>query len=68
MPEAPRSREESQARKRLIFFCQGIASGFFKKNLSTYLFLAVLGLYSCIRAFSSCGEQRPLFIVVWGLQ
>ena len=31
-----------------------------------YLFLAVLGLRFCVRAFSSCGERGPLFIVVRG--
>ena len=31
-----------------------------------YLFLAVLGLRFCARAFSSCGERGPLFITVHG--
>ena len=31
-----------------------------------YLFLAVLGLRFCTRAFSSCGKWGPLFIVVRG--
>ena len=31
-----------------------------------YLFLAVLGLRVCARAFSSCGERGPLFITVRG--
>ena len=31
-----------------------------------YLFLAVLGLRFCARAFCSCGERGPLFIVVHG--
>ena len=31
-----------------------------------YLFLAVLGLHFCARAFSSCGRQGPLFIAVHG--
>ena len=31
-----------------------------------YLFLAVLGLRFCARAFSSCGKQGPLFIAVRG--
>ena len=31
-----------------------------------YLFLAVLGLRVCVRAFSSCGKRGPLFIVVCG--
>ena len=30
------------------------------------LFMAVLGLRFCARAFSSCGERGPLFIVVHG--
>ena len=28
------------------------------------LFLAALGLHCCVRAFSSCGEQGPLFVAV----
>ena len=28
--------------------------------------MAVLGLRFCVRAFSSCGEQGPLFIAVRG--
>ena len=31
-----------------------------------YLFMAVLGLHFCARAFSSCGKRGPLFIVVRG--
>ena len=31
-----------------------------------YLFLAVLGLHFCVRAFSSCGKGGPLFIAVRG--
>ena len=34
--------------------------------LFIYLFLAALGLCCCARAFSSCGEQGLLFIVVRG--
>ena len=34
--------------------------------LFIYLFMAVLGLRFCARAFSSCGEQGPLFIAVRG--
>ena len=30
-------------------------------------FLAALGLRCCARAFSSCGEQELLFLVVHGL-
>ena len=32
-----------------------------------YLFLAVLGLRCCARAFSSCGEQGLLFVAVRSL-
>ena len=32
-----------------------------------YLFLAVLGLHCCTRAFSSCSEGWLLFIAVRGL-
>ena len=31
------------------------------------LFLAVLGLRCCTRAFSSCGDQGLLFVAVCGL-
>ena len=34
--------------------------------LFLYLFLAVLGLHFCARAFSSCGKRGPLFIAVRG--
>ena len=34
--------------------------------LFIYLFMAVLGLRFCVRAFSSCGERGPLFITVRG--
>ena len=37
---------------------------FFLINLFIYLFLAVLGLRFCVRAFSSCGKRGPLFIAV----
>ena len=36
---------------------------FFKKNLFI-LFLAVLGLHCCARAFSSCSEWGLLFVAV----
>ena len=35
-------------------------------DLFIYLFMAVLGLRFCARAFSSCGERGPLFITVRG--
>ena len=37
---------------------------FFLINLFIYLFMAALGLCCCVRAFSSCGERRLLFVVV----
>ena len=49
-------------------FFSGIAQSFFF-NLYIYflyLFLAVLGLRFCVRAFSSCGKWGPLFIAVCG--
>ena len=39
---------------------------FFSFYKFIYLFLAVLGLRFCVRAFSSCGERGPLFITVCG--
>ena len=39
---------------------------FFLINLFIYLFLVVLGLRFCARAFPSCGERGPLFIAVRG--
>ena len=39
---------------------------FFLINLFIYLFMAVLGLRFCVRAFSSCGKRGPLFITVRG--
>ena len=35
-------------------------------NLFIYLFLAVLGLRFCARAFSSCSKRGPLLIAVRG--
>ena len=34
--------------------------------LFIYLFMAVLGLRFCARAFPSCGKRGPLFIAVRG--
>ena len=39
---------------------------FFFLILFIYLFMAVLGLCFCARAFSSCGKWGPLFIAVHG--
>ena len=38
----------------------------FQKYLFIYLFMAVLGLRFCARAFSSCSKRGPLFIAVRG--
>ena len=52
------------------FFTSLLLFFFFKElfnyYLFIYLFLAVLGLHFCARAFSSCGERGPLFIAVRG--
>ena len=37
------------------------------KIIYIYLFMATLGLRCCTWAFSSCGEQGLLFVVVHGL-
>ena len=37
-----------------------------QSDVLIYLFMAVLGLRFCARAFSSCGKRGPLFIVVRG--
>ena len=39
---------------------------FFFKSSFYYLFLTLLGLRFCARAFSSCGKRGPLFITVRG--
>ena len=39
---------------------------FFFKLIYLFLFMAVLGLHFCARAFSSCGKRGPLFIAVRG--
>ena len=49
----------------LIFIYLGCAGSFFFFNLFVlFLFLAVLGLHCCARAFSSCGERGLLFVAV----
>ena len=49
-----------------VFFTSVIV--FFSSDwLFIYLFLAALGLHCCVQAFSSCGEQGLLFVVVCGL-
>ena len=54
-----------QKKKIIIYFGKNYTRNFF--FLKIYLFLAVLGLRFCARAFSSCGERGPLFIEVCGL-
>ena len=53
-----------------FFFFKSIPSdqwlGILLLILFIYLFLAVLGLRFCARAFSSCGKRGPLFIAVRG--
>ena len=34
------------------------------RSVSSFFFLAALGLHCCMRAFSNCGEQGLLFVVV----
>ena len=53
-------------RDREIFFFNMCFFTFLGGGLFIYLFLAVLGLRFCARAFSSCGERAPLFIAVRG--
>ena len=51
----------------LFFFFKRSFFVFLKNSLFfIYLFLAVLGLRFCARAFSSCGKWGPLFIAVRG--
>ena len=46
--------------------CLGHLFVFFLNYLFIYLFMALLGLRFCARAFSSCGKRGPLFIAVRG--
>ena len=55
--------------KKISFFPLSLGSVFVVVVvvvLNFYLFMAVLGLRSCARAFSSCGKRGPLFITVRG--
>ena len=57
-------------RNSFFFFFFSTRPTIFLNNfiyLFFYLFLAVLGLRHCTRAFSSCGEQGLLFVAVRGL-
>ena len=49
-----------------FFFLSELLIFSFFIYLFIYLFLAVLGLRFCARAFSSCGKRGPLFIAVHG--
>ena len=51
---------------RLIYE-ENVVYTYTMEYLSIYLFLAALGLRCHARAFSSCGEQGLLFVVVHGL-
>ena len=42
-------------------------AGVLSRFLFIYLFMAVLGLHCCVRAFSSCSEWGLLFVAVHGL-
>ena len=50
-----------------FFFLKEASFLFFLKFIYfLFIFMAVLGLHFCVRAFSSCGKRGPLFIVVRG--
>ena len=51
----------------LFFFFFLEFGGFQSSFIFMYLFLALLGLHCCTRAFSNCGEQGLLFVAVRGL-
>ena len=50
----------------LNVLCNVTHSFFFLILFFIFIFLAVLGLRICARAFSSCGKWGPLFIAVRG--
>ena len=43
---------------------QSTGSGMFVLKSDFFFFLAALGPYCCVQAFSSCGEQGLLFVAV----
>ena len=51
--------------KKFLIVCLFVFK-FLNFYLFIYLFMAVLGLRFCARAFSSCGKWGPLFIAVRG--
>ena len=50
----------------VFFFFRREGTGVSIGEFFIFLFMAVLGLRFCARAFSSCGERGPLFITVRG--
>ena len=76
-PVAPRHVGSSQTRARTRVPCIGRQTlshcatrealfYLFLKLINLFLFLAVLGLRFCARAFSSCGKRGPLLIALRG--
>ena len=58
-------------RSSFLFFFFKVVTFFFRNSRSfiylfIYLFMTVLSLRFCARAFSSCGKRGPLFIAVRG--
>ena len=49
---------------KIVFYSSLFSQLFF--SLYYFLFLVVLDLHCCIRAFSSCSKRGPLFVVVGG--
>ena len=50
-----------------VLFCFVFNGNYLFIYLLIYLFLAVLGLRFCARAFSSCGERGLLFVALHGI-
>ena len=60
---------EGKERLKKVADHSGLVGGsffFFFLIVFIYLFMAVLGLRFCARAFSSCGQQGPLLTAVRG--
>ena len=58
------SLRNTELERTVLFYL--ILSCFLNFIYLFYLFMAVLGLCFCVRAFSSCGKWGPLFITVRG--
>ena len=56
--------KENPIAPTLTLFTAVAVTGIAFYFLFIYLFLAVLDLHCCARAFSSCGERGLLFVVV----